>query len=224
MPAATTLSVSAALAEVFSICALLAEFLLINSLSIRRELRAYIIQSAFIAAFILVPGIRDRQYDLVVLAGATVITKVIAVPVIVPALLRRTTAIDEQVESLLTSPITFLIGVALVGLAFFVTRDLPIQRANPVNAAFAVALALLLLGLLLMIVRPQVLAQLIGLLTVENGISMGAVAIAPQLPIILALLLLFDVLVAVTIFGVLIRLIALNANSLSARSLNRLKG
>jgi hydrogenase-4 component E len=220
----TTLSLSAALAGVFAILALLAEFLLIRSRGIRGELRVYALQSAVIAAFILVPGVHDHQIDLIVLAGATVVTKVIAVPFIVQALLRRTTAIEEDVPTLLTTPITFLLGVGLVALAFFVTRDLPLLGADLLASAFASALGLVLIGLLLMVVRPQVLAQLIGLLTVENGISMGSVAIAPQLPIILALLLLFDVLVAVTIFGVLIRLIAINANSLSARTLNRLRG
>lgn len=223
MPA-TSLSVSTALAGVFSILALLAEFLLIRSRAIRGGLRVYAIQSACIAAFILVPGIVDRQVDLIVLAAATVITKVVAVPLIVQALLRRTTAIDEDVPTLLTTPVAFLLGVFLVAVAFFATSDLHLAGAELLVSAFAAALGLVLIGLLLMVIRPQVLAQLIGLLTIENGISMGSVAIAPQLPVILALLLLFDVLVVVTIFGVLIRLIAVNANSLSALTLNRLRG
>jgi hydrogenase-4 component E len=218
------LTLSTAVAGVLAMLALLVEFLLIRSRAIRGELRAYAMQSAFIAAFILVPGVHDHQIDLIVLAGATVLTKVIAVPFIVEALLRRTSAIDEDVPVLLSTPVTFLVGAALAALAFFVTSGLQLQGADLLTTAFGAALGLVLIGLLLMVVRPQVLAQLIGLLTVENGISMGSVAIAPQLPVILALLLLLDVLVAVTIFGVLIRLIAVNAGSLSAATLNRLRG
>jgi hydrogenase-4 component E len=82
----------------------------------------------------------------------------------------------------------------------------------------------------LMINRRDVASQAIGLFSLENGISLAALVLAAGLPLILEVALLFDLLVAVVVFGLLIRMHHLTglrrgrAESLSTADLTSLRG
>ena len=56
-----------------------------------------------------------------------------------------------------------------------------------------------------MIVRRDVASQAIGFFSLENAISLAALVVAAGLPLILETAFLFDLLVAVVVFGMLIR-------------------
>jgi hydrogenase-4 component E len=81
-----------------------------------------------------------------------------------------------------------------------------------------------LVGFLLMVLRPYAPSQLLGFLLLENAVSVASLVIAPGLPIILALLLLFDVLVGVLVFVVLVQYLAIERTAVRTDVLNRLTG
>jgi hypothetical protein len=76
----------------------------------------------------------------------------------------------------------------------------------------------------LMIVRRDVASQAIGFLALENAISLAALVAAASLPLILETAFLFDLLVAIVVFGMLIRAHRVRAESLSTADLTRLQG
>ena len=76
----------------------------------------------------------------------------------------------------------------------------------------------------LMIVRRDVASQAIGFFSLENAISLAALVVAAGLPLILETAFLFDLLVAVVVFGMLIRAHHARAESLSTADLTRLRG
>ena len=76
----------------------------------------------------------------------------------------------------------------------------------------------------LMIVRRDVASQAIGFFSLENAISLAALVVASGLPLILETAFLFDLLVAVVVFGMLIRGHHARAESLSTADLTRLRG
>ena len=76
----------------------------------------------------------------------------------------------------------------------------------------------------LMIVRQDVASQAIGFFSLENAISLAALVVAAGLPLILETAFLFDLLVAVVVFGMLIRAHHTRAESLSTADLTRLQG
>ncbi len=80
------------------------------------------------------------------------------------------------------------------------------------------------MAFVLMIHRRDVVSQAIGLFSLENGISLAALVVAPSLPLILEVALLFDLLLAVVVFGLLIRMHHGRAQSLSTTGLTRLRG
>ena len=64
----------------------------------------------------------------------------------------------------------------------------------------------------------------LGFLILENAVSVASLVIAPGLPIILALLLLFDVLIGVLVFVVLVQYLAVERTAVRTDILNRLTG
>ena len=97
------------------------------------------------------------------------------------------------------------------------------KSAAPATA-LSIAGAMVLVAFGLMIVRRDVASQAIGFFSLENAISLAALVVASGLPLILETAFLFDLLVAVVVFGMLIRSHHAKAESLSTADLTRLRG
>ena len=106
-----------------------------------------------------------------------------------------------------------------------VARSTSARRARAAAVgALPVAVGGVLVAFLLMVVRPYAPSQLLGFLVLENAVSVASLVIAPGLPIILALLLLFDVLVGVLVFVVLVQYLAMERSAVTTDVLSRLRG
>jgi hydrogenase-4 component E len=117
-----------------------------------------------------------------------------------------------------------LAGIVLAAYGFFCAGALGIHSPAAPVLALALATAMVLVAFGLMIVRRDVASQAIGFFTLENAISLAALVVASGLPLILETAFLFDLLVAVVVFGMLIRAHHTKAESLSTADLTRLRG
>jgi hydrogenase-4 component E len=117
-----------------------------------------------------------------------------------------------------------LIGIVVAAFGFFSAGVLPISGGAAPVTALAVSMAVVLVAFVLMIHRRDVASQAIGLFSLENGISLAALVIAAGLPLILEVALLFDLLLAVVVFGLLIRLHHGRTDTLSTAELTSLRG
>jgi len=79
-------------------------------------------------------------------------------------------------------------------------------------------------GLLLLVTRRKAVAQVLGFLVLENGASLAGLVVAPGLPLILALLLLFDVFIGVLVFVVLVQYLGIARTAVTTDILDRLRG
>ena len=115
-----------------------------------------------------------------------------------------------------------LTGAALVIFAYWVA--LPIERLEMAGTRniIAVSLSIVLLGLWMMIARHQVVAQVLGFMSMENGLFLAAVASTRGMPLVVELGVAFDVLVAAVLFGVFFFHIHESIESLDVDRLNRL--
>ncbi len=75
-----------------------------------------------------------------------------------------------------------------------------------------------------MAIRRDVVSQAIGFFCLENGVSLASLVVASGLPLILEVAFLFDLLVAVVVFGVLMRVSHVRTASLSTTRMTRLRG
>jgi hydrogenase-4 component E len=113
-------------------------------------------------------------------------------------------------------------GLTLLG--YLVARPFTsLERLG--NNTLAIAITLVLTGFFLMINRRKAISQVIGLLTVENGVMLAAIALTTYgMPLVVEFGIFFDVLVAVMILGILIYRIRETFASMDTSKLNQLKG
>jgi hydrogenase-4 component E len=68
------------------------------------------------------------------------------------------------------------------------------------------------------------LSQILGLLVLENGIFLGAQILVPGMPLLIEIVILFDLLIVVACFGMLVQYLVAHVGSTSTLSLKRLVG
>jgi hydrogenase-4 component E len=147
--------------------------------------------------------------------------------VIVPAILSRVLreAPDDVAGSHRLGVASMVMSaIVLSGFGIFVIGTMPIHSKLLPVLALAIAAAVILVAFLLVIVRSDVVSQAIGFFSLENGVSLAGYVLAAGLPLIAEVAFLFDLLVAVVVFGVLMRVHHGRSASLSTRALEKLRG
>ena len=217
-------------ANVIAAGMLLLEFGMLRQALARDQIRLYMAQSALISVLAIVIAADRNLPDLYALAALSAALKVVAVPLVLRRLLRRVGLDDEEeiagvAGSHTLSPATaVLAGIVLAAFGFFCFGALGIHGPAAPALALALAAAMVLVSFGLMIVRRDVASQAIGFFSLENAISLAALVVASGLPLILETAFLFDLLVAVVVFGMLIRAHHSRAESLSTADLTKLQG
>ena len=216
-------------ANVIAAVMLLLEFGLLRQALARDQIRLYMVQSALLSVLAVVIAADRDLPDLYALAVLSAALKVVAVPLVLRRLLGRTGRDDEEAPGVagshtLSPASAVLAGIVLAAIGFFCFGALKIHGPAAPALALALAAAMVLVSFGLMIVRRDVASQAIGFFTLENAISLAALVVASGLPLILETAFLFDLLVAVVVFGMLIRAHHTRAESLSTADLTRLRG
>ena len=88
---------------------------------------------------------------------------------------------------------------------------------------FGVSLAMIITSLWLITIKHKVLSNVIGFITMENGIFLLSLSVAKEMPIIVNLGVLLDIFIAVFILGMLVREINTEFNDLEVSQLSDLK-
>lgn len=210
-------------ANTVAVIVLLLEFGMLRAAVLRSQIDLYAMQSATVSALAIVVAIGRGIPELYALAAISFALKVVIVPWIVLRLLRRTgTEIAGSGALGVASEVVIAILVAAFG--FFAVGAMGISSPVLPTAALSLSAAVVLVAFVLMILRRDVVSQAIGFFSLENGVSMASLVVAAGLPLILEVAFLFDLLVAVVAFGVLIRLHHNRGGTLSTIALDRLRG
>lgn len=203
---------------------LLVQLALLRSVVLAELITLYAVQSLLVTIVSLVVGITESAWDLIVLAVLTFVAKVIVLPIYMRALARNVSTRVEIPERINVT-LSLLIAAGLIGIAILTAGALPLRTGALLpQAALATTLSIVFVGFLVAILRPNALAQVIAFLSLENGLYFGTVTLAPGLPFVVGILLLIDVLVAVVVFAVLVRILAAQQTSLAVDVLQQLNG
>lgn len=216
-------TVATQLLQVLGAGLLLTTFWMLGARRLADYLNAYVAQSVGVALVAAVVGAFTGKAELYVVAILTIIVK----PVVIGGILRNVASrlpIQRDVRPTLNQPTSLLIGVILVLLAFLTSPSIVAPGTFLDEPPLAISLALVLIGLFLISSRRHVLAQVVGLLTIENGLFSGAIAIAYGMPLIVEFGILFDVLIAVIVLGLLVRMIHYQLVTADTAELRRLRG
>jgi hydrogenase-4 component E len=210
-------------ANAVAVVVLLLGFGMFRQALLRDQIRLYAAQSAAVSVLAVIVAAARHVPELYILAVLSAGLKVVIVPLVLRRLLRGA---GEEIAGSGTLGVasTILLAIAVGAFGFFAVGTLGITGVTLPQTALGLAMAVVLVAFVLMIVRRDVVSQAIGFFSLENGVSLAALVIAAQMPLILAVAFLFDLLVAVVVFGVLIRVHHGRAESLSTAGLTRLRG
>ena len=219
------LTVYGAIASVVAVGVLLLAFGMLRSQDVWEQLRLYALGSALVAVLAFAAAATGHGSALYALGAVTIGFKAFVVPLGVGVVLRNL-EVPTRVPSVIGVPTMVLIGIALSSFSFMALARLRIdQRAGALPlSALAVAVAVVLVAFLLMVARPYAPSQVLGFLVLENGASLAGLVVAPGLPLILALLLLFDVFIGVLVFVVLVQYLGIQRTAVTTDILDRLRG
>jgi hydrogenase-4 component E len=210
-------------AEVVALLVLLSEFAMLRSSLSRSQVRLYAFQSLCVSGLAGFVAATRHVGELYALMGLSFVLKVIIVPAIIFRLLREVRG-DVTASHRLGVASMVMLAIALSVFGIFVVGRLPIHSRSLPILALALATAVILVAFLLVIVRNDVVSQAVGFFSLENGVSVASLVLAAGLPLIVEVAFLFDLLVAVVVFGVLMRVHHGRARTLSTRGLERLRG
>lgn len=156
-------------------------------------------------------------------AFLTLAVRAIAVPIVLLRVLRAV-ALRRETRPLLSTRNALILAVALTLVAFFAAGRLSLSDAFPAREALPVSLALIFIGLLLMTTRRKAVSQLIGLITIENGIFLAGLIATLGMPLFVEIGVFFDLLVAVGVTAVLTLRINEHFDTMNTDELRMLRG
>ena len=212
--------------SLLAITSLLLAFVMLGSRWLHEYLIAFAAQSWLIAILSAAVGYFGGFPELYGIAALTALFRGLVLPYLLLRIIRRLD-VDRELHERLSPSASLVVGALLVVFAFVVATHLGAALGLAGTAAvlaLTVMLSMKLIGFLLLIVRSEVVSQILAILVLENGIFLGSQILVPGMPMLIELVILFDLLVVVACFGVLVRYLVTHAGTSSTRELRRLTG
>lgn len=149
----------------------------------------------------------------------TLVFKAIVIPIILMHVIRKTkinriTSSSTQFGSLMMS---------IVALVASCTITYYMQNSGSDTISFGVALYALLSGLILIVMRKRVFAHLVGFLVIENGVFLFSMAIGVELPMLINLAIMLDILISILVLGMFLQRMDNDMNTDESDALTSIK-
>ena len=142
----------------------------------------------------------QEAHHLYLTAGIALVFKAIIIPTALHRIVRRL-GIHRSLEVVGGVGRDMLAGTALVALAILVMLPVTATADALTREDLAFALAVVLLGLLLMVNRHNAVSLVVGFMSLENGLMLAAAG-ARGMPLVVEISVAFSVLIALIVIGV----------------------
>ena len=201
---------------------LLLSFAMLSQRRIVSLVNLYAIQGGALAAATLLVAWRTGEGHLYLSAALTIALKVMFLPWLLHRLIRRL-EVYWDTEPLLNVTGTMLAGLLVVVFAFGLAQPITQLASTATRGAIGIAVSVVLLAFLMMITRRKAMSQVVGFLSMENGLFFAAMSATYGMPMVVELGVALDVLVAMLVLGVFFFQIRERFDSLDLHHLESLK-
>jgi hydrogenase-4 membrane subunit HyfE len=210
------------LVNLFAAVLLLIAFAMLSQRRIVTLINLFAIQGLALVGSTLTMAWATGQAHIYFSAAITFALKVVALPWILHRLIRRLN-VKWDIETLINIPTMMLVGIVLVVFAFNLALPISEFSQSIARGTLGIALACVLMSFLMMITRSKAVPQVIGFLSMENGLFFAATSATYGMPMVVELGIALDVLVGMIILGVFMFQIREQFDSLDIHNLERLK-
>ena len=146
--------------------------------------------------------------------------------ILIPVALRRIVerlGIHREIETVGGTGLTMLAGMALVALSMVVMLRVTGGATPIAREDLAFALAVVLLGLLIMVTRRNAVSQVVGFMSLENGLVLAATG-ARGMPLVVEISVAFSVLIAFIVIGIFLFRIRERFDTVDVGALDQFRG
>jgi hydrogenase-4 component E len=176
--------------------------------------RGFAMQSLAIALLCLAKGYTAGEYHYYILFFLTIVTKVVIIPMIISKSIMHA-KLERETDLILSGSWSYIVTGAAVVLSF-------IFLSNFSDYLFKVGCILIITGTLLMMGRRKAITQMIGLLTMENGVVLFEISMV-KMGSVIEFGIVFEVLILAMIMGIMIFNINKTFDTLNTDYLSNLK-
>lgn len=206
---------------------LLSAFLLMVGKRVISYIRFFRLQSLLIAVGAGVMGVvslrTTGRFDLLLVCAIIIALKVIYIPNFLKKVYSR---VEHTVEKdfFLNIPLLTLISCGIVLFVYFIVNQVQLLAADEINTQVVISISVVLMGTFFMITRKNAIDQIIGFLTIENGLFVTALFATHGMPFIIDLGIFVDLLTGVLVMGLMTFKINENFDSTNVNKLKNLRG
>jgi len=168
-------------------------------------------------------ALSEHQLDLYIVAGLLFIIKVLLIPYLLYRVMKRM-KVGEDIGLFVNVQLSLLCALGFTYVAWIFSARLIAPGSQLQIGILAIAFFAVLAGLFLMISRMTALAQVVGLLVMENGLFLLASAVSGGMPFFVEIAIFFDVFVSVVIMGFFVYRINRLFTHIDVNKLSSLKG
>jgi hydrogenase-4 component E len=178
----------------------LVSFMLLYQDRLYALLNVYALHALVLALSVAWQAYAQDAPQLYITAAIALVFKAIIIPVALHRMIVKL-GIQREIETVGGIGLTVLLGVGLVALAMVVTLRASAGADLLAREDLAFALAVVLLGLLMMVTRRNAVSQVVGFMSLENGLVLAATG-AKGMPFVVEISVAFSVLIAFIVIGI----------------------
>ena len=178
----------------------LVSFMLLYQDRLYALLNVYALHALVLAASVAWQAYAQGAPHLYITAAIALLFKAILIPVVLHRIIVRL-GIHREIETVGGIGLTVLLGMGLVALAMVVTLRATEGADLVAREDLAFALAVVLLGLLMMVTRRNAVSQVVGFMSLENGLVLAATG-AKGMPLVVEISVAFSILIALIVVGI----------------------
>lgn len=186
-------------------------------------IRSFRLQSLFLALVTFVFAYKEKNAEVFIVAGLLVAIKVIGIPYYLRRLLKGIN-IDEPLGLFMNPLLSLVAALGFTGVASLFGAVVLRNQDPLICISLIAAVTTVFIGFFIMVFRIKAITQIIGLLTMENGIFLLAAAITDGMPFFVEIAIFFDVFVCVIITGIFLYRINRLFTHIEVNRLTQLRG
>lgn len=185
-------------------------------------INVFALQAVVLACSVAWQALIQGAPHLYLTAALALVFKAIVIPMALRRIVRQL-RIHHTLEIVAGIGPTMLVGMGLVALSIVVMLPVTVGADSLAREDLAFALSVVLLGLLMMITRRNAVSQVIGFMSLENGLVLAATG-AKGMPLVVEISIAFSILIAFIVIGIFLFRIRERFDTVDVHALDRFRG
>ena len=200
----------------------LASFMMLYQDRLNALVNVFALHATILALSVAWQAFIQEAPHLYVTAAIALLFKAIVIPVALHRIIRQL-GIHREVETVVGVGPTMLAGMVLVALSLVLMLRVTPGAEQLAREDLAFALSVILLGLLMMVTRRNAVSQVVGFMSLENGLVLAATG-ARGMPLVVEISVAFSILIAFIVIGVFLFRIRERFDTVDVGALDRFRG